>query len=165
MHPDKTSLMDAALLLCKEAVAELDFRVHRGTHPTLGVIDNICFSPISGESLEDTAELARNFGLKLNEMSNIPIYFYGAASTERITLKAIRKSLGYFNQIKEEELRPAIMPSVGVNSAASMETGISCVGAVPLIVNFNMRFRPEDKKNDVIQVTKAVRVPDVNTYI
>ena len=163
MHPNKLSLVDNALLLCREAVAELDFQTHTGTHPTLGVIDNICFSPIADESLDETVELARNFGLKLNEATDIPIYFYGAASPDRINLKDIRKSLGYFSLDKGESVSSgmAISPNIGTNPAPAV-SGVSCVGAIPLIVNFNMRFRPQDKRGDIIKVTKAVRVPNVS---
>ena len=49
---------DQALLLCQQAVSSLDFRQHSGTHPTLGVIDNIVFSPMGKESIENTAGLS-----------------------------------------------------------------------------------------------------------
>ena len=47
--------IDQALLLCQQAVSSLDFRQHSGTHPTLGIIDNIVFSPMGEESIENTA--------------------------------------------------------------------------------------------------------------
>ena len=46
--------LDQALLLCQKAVDSLDFRQHSGTHPTLGIIDNIVFSPMGEESIEST---------------------------------------------------------------------------------------------------------------
>ena len=49
-----SSPIDQALLLCQQAVSSLDFRYHSGTHPTLGIIDNIVFSPIGEESIENT---------------------------------------------------------------------------------------------------------------
>ena len=35
--------------------------------------------------------------------------------------------------------------------------GIACIGVVPLVVNFNMRFRPQDPKEKVALITQAVR--------
>ena len=40
--------------------------------------------------------------------------------------------------------------------------GVSCVGALPYLQNFNMRFRPSDSRKLIIQITKLLREPDVS---
>ena len=40
--------------------------------------------------------------------------------------------------------------------------GVSCVGALPYLQNFNMRFRPADSRKLIIQITKLLREPDVS---
>lgn len=40
--------------------------------------------------------------------------------------------------------------------------GISCIGALPYLQNFNMRFRPSDDRKLIIQITRDLREPDVS---
>ena len=39
--------------------------------------------------------------------------------------------------------------------------GLALVGVVPLVVNFNMRFRPQDAKDKVNLITKSIREKDL----
>ena len=156
----------------------LDFSQHRGTHPTLGVIDNIVFSPLGSETM-DTAKgqslrtslhfpssyntyitgMALSFASRLNKSHEVPVYLYGFASPSSMMLKDIRKKLGYFNKAEHDSSFQADMGTT--STAVSFKTGLSCVGAVPMVINLNMRFRPEDKRAIISQVTKSIREPGV----
>jgi glutamate formiminotransferase len=150
--------------------SRIDFRSHRGTHPTLGTVDNICFSPLGGESLDIVSSQARDFGSHLFDLINVPVYFYGSASTaddadRQIQLKSIRRQFGYFGEKSQPQV---VEPYIAVNLGPSWDrialskssTGISCVGAVPYIQNFNMRFSKDAQRSSVIKVTAAVRIPN-----
>jgi len=172
-------LVASALTLCKAAYELIDFGQHTGTHPSLGSVDHVCFSPLrSGQEREDggeeeeyslrrTGELSRQFSRELQNV--VPIYLYGAASiaSPPNKLKDIRRSLGYFDvpmlpipQLLSKMTSPldGRMPDIEAAETVSAQRGVMCVGACPLVVNFNMRFRPGDAKKLVAQVSAAVRL-------
>merc|ERR1711871_560195 len=39
--------------------------------------------------------------------------------------------------------------------------GISCVGAVPLIINLNMKLAPQSPRKEGIKITQSIRVPQL----
>lgn len=168
MSTSKKSLEDQALLLCQKVVDFLDFRQHSGTHPTLGIIDNIVFSPMGEESIESTADIARSFAERLHENTKVPIYFYGAASTKNNVLRDIRKKLGYFRAQEKENDFSADLTD---NEQAAHNIGVSCVGAVPLILNLNFKVHSgssisndkdvKERRSKVSQITKFVREPGI----
>nr|CCH47206.1 similar to formimidoyltransferase-cyclodeaminase-like [Lupinus angustifolius] len=52
-------LISAVLAMVKAAFETIDFELHSGTHPRLGVVDHICFHPLADASLDHAAETAR----------------------------------------------------------------------------------------------------------
>jgi len=145
----------AALSLCRSATSELNYAEHVGTHPTLGSVDHICFSPLGDESLETVGAVARSFAEDLTSSLCIPSYTYGTASPTQRRLSDIRRELGYFGGTDSSS--GSSRADFGADMTRDSSKGISTIGAVPLIVNFNMRFRTQDARKDVLQVSKAVR--------
>jgi len=152
-------LRDCVLSVCSDALYHVDYTKHTGTHPTLGSVDHISFSPLGEETLNAAGALATNFAELLATSLGVPAYMYGAASPSGMRLKDLRKQLGYFGEdacvgaTAAERLRP----NYGCDQIIDPRKGVSTVGAVPLVVNFNMKFRPEDSREKVLKVTKAVR--------
>ena len=138
---DKSSLVSTALKLCTEAHGLIDFSKFKGTHPTLGTVDHVCISPLGGSS-DDAAALGPELGSSLASATPcVQVYYYGSACPNQTSLRQIRKDLGYFTST----------PSVDV----------CCVGVVPMVVNFNIRFaRGTQDKKLVSRITSALRVPD-----
>ena len=133
-------------------------------------MDNICFSPLGDETLDIVSSQARDFGSHLFDLTSVPIYFYGSASTsgdadQQTQLKEIRRQFGYFGEKSQlPGAEPAIIaanlgPSWDRTALSMSSTGISCIGAVPYIQNFNMRYLKEAQRSLVIKVTAAIRVP------
>lgn len=152
-----------ALNICDNAFELLDYSEHKGLHPTLGCVDHISFSPLGNEStLNDVAEIANNFAKDLSRTHDVPIFMYGVASSENMRLKEIRRKLGYFDKDVgkkclewTEDCQPDYL--LGKAKAIDPLKGVSTIGTVPLVVNFNIRFRDEDDRKNIIKVTKAVR--------
>ena len=104
-------------------------------------------------------------------------------------LKNVRRTLGYFcgsssgdmvassryiqSALKEKVMSESVDAGAPAPVAAWRPTvyphrkGVSCVGAVPLVLNFNVRFRPQDSRAKVQQITKYVRsqCPDVSMFV
>ena len=168
--------------------------------------------------MEETALAAKDFSNSLHVQQQIPVFNYGAASSERKVLKNIRKKLGYFdvdlslehlhetNEMKNirviEKIRRGceqniptttivnnfdsttfidknqnpdhhhleINNSESINCIRQIENclpdfgsvidlqeskGVTLVGAVPFVQNFNMRFRITDLRSQILQVTNC----------
>ena len=56
------AVVEAAFRAIATAAETIDMRRHRGEHPRMGATDVCPLVPISGISLEETAELARQLG-------------------------------------------------------------------------------------------------------
>jgi len=135
------------------------------------VVDNICFSPLGEETLDIVSSQARDFGSHLFDLTSVPIYFYGSASASgdadrQIQLKEIRRQFGYFGEksrlpgVESATIAANLGPTWSETALSMSSTGISCIGAVPYIQNFNMRFLKEAQRSLVIKVTAAIRVPN-----
>lgn len=57
---DPCPLKDAVFSIVKAALETIDFELHSGTHPRLGVVDHICFHPLAHASLDQTAVVAKS---------------------------------------------------------------------------------------------------------
>ncbi|XP_072078841.1 uncharacterized protein [Arachis hypogaea] len=57
-------LQCAVFAMVKAAFDAIDFGLHSGTHPRLGVVDHICFHPLVGASLDQAATAARSLATK-----------------------------------------------------------------------------------------------------
>lgn len=53
-------LTSAVFAMVKAAFDTIDFEMHCGSHPRLGIVDHICFHPLADASLEQAAETARS---------------------------------------------------------------------------------------------------------
>ena len=70
------AVSEAAFNGVKKAGEIIDMRTHHGTHPRIGATDVLPIVPISGISLEECAELARNLAKRIFEELGIPCYCY-----------------------------------------------------------------------------------------
>ena len=164
----------SALRLCREAYQLIDFVNHKGSHPALGAVDHVCFSPLvsNDETLNTVGDVANKFATSLADNEKIPVFTYGHANSILLPkLRDIRRSLGYFEPVESDTLGPSIVkimrqclsqvtPTYGtdyINDRSLDSKGTMCVGCVPMILNYNMRFRQCDSKNLVMQVTRYVR--------
>ncbi|XP_023757706.1 uncharacterized protein LOC111906214 [Lactuca sativa] len=95
--PDSCPLKHAVFSMVKSAFEAIDFGLHTGTHPRLGVVDHICFHPLASTSLEQVAGIAKALAVDIGSILKVPTYTYGAAHDTERSLDSIRRSLGYFN--------------------------------------------------------------------
>lgn len=153
----------------------MDFCKHRGSHPALGVVDHVCISPLGEASLSSTVDAAQDFISRLHSKHSLPFFTYGQASSQQARLQNIRRSLGYFDQAKllndpdfsfgcftaDQVQKQVILPDIGTFDQVTPQAGVCCLGVVPFVRNFNMRFRECDKKAQIAQITAQIRCPEV----
>ncbi|KAL9252588.1 Formiminotransferase cyclodeaminase-like protein [Drosera capensis] len=91
------SLKGAVFEMVKAALGAVDFNMHSGSHPRLGVVDHICFHPLGSTELEQIAGIAKSLASDIGFSLKVPTFLYGAAHENGRTLDSIRRELGYFS--------------------------------------------------------------------
>lgn len=133
------SVIEAAFQAMKKAAELIDMSKHTGEHPRMGATDVCPLIPISGISMEETAEYARKLGKRVGEELNIPVYLYESAAVipGRNNLSEIRAGEyeGFFKKISLPEWKPDFGPAV-MNERA----GASVIGARDFLIAFNVNL-------------------------
>ncbi len=136
-HPD--AVIEAAFFAIKKAGEIIDMSKHKGEHPRMGATDVCPFIPVSGISMEETAEYAKKLGKRVGEELNIPIYLYEYAqkNVARNNLSVIRNGEyeGFFDKIKLPEWKPDFGAAV-MNEKA----GATVIGARDFLIAYNINL-------------------------
>lgn len=87
------AIVDGAVALAEQAVAQIDLRDGWGVHPCIGAVDVIPFVPLGGSTLADCVALANDAGRAIADRLSLPVFLYGAARTPGrvVTLPRIRR--------------------------------------------------------------------------
>jgi glutamate formiminotransferase len=144
-------VLEAAFGGAAKAAALIDLNRHRGVHPRIGAADVIPFIPLSGITMEECVELARQLGGRIWRELQIPVYYYEAAA-----LRPARKGLEVVRQGGFERLREAAQndpdrrPDTG-GPALHPTAGATAVGARKLLLAYNINLDTAD-----VEIAKAI---------
>jgi glutamate formiminotransferase/formiminotetrahydrofolate cyclodeaminase len=160
-----SATIEAALAAAHAARDLIDMRSHRGAHPRLGALDVCPFVPVSGISLEECAELAREFGHRLAVELGVPVFLYEKAASKpsRISLADIRSGEyeGLEAKLRDPEWHPDFGPAV-----FDVRWGATVAGAREFLIAYNVNLNTRDKKlaNDIALTVReggrAAKNPD-----
>ncbi|MFQ3565543.1 MAG: glutamate formimidoyltransferase [Aggregatilineales bacterium] len=137
------------------AVSLIDLDQHRGVHPRIGAVDVIPFVPLRDISLTACVQIAREFGKRLADGLDIPVYLYEAAA-----LRPDRKDLAHIRRGGYEALKTAIStdpdraPDFGPCYVG--RAGAVAVGARGLLIAFNVYLQTSDV-TIAKQIASAIR--------
>jgi glutamate formiminotransferase/formiminotetrahydrofolate cyclodeaminase len=135
------NVIEAAFLLIQKASQLIDMRQHKGEHPRQGATDVCPLVPISGVTVEECAEFARQLGERVGRELGIPGYFYeyAATSEERQNLANCRKGeYEAIEKITTAEWKPDFGPSEVTDVAR--KAGITTIGARDFLVAYNVNL-------------------------
>ncbi len=136
------AVTEAAFRLIKKAKELIDMRHHHGEHPRFGATDVCPLVPVSGISMEETAEYARRLGERVGKELNIPVYLYENAATEekRRNLANVRK--GEYEGLKDKIQDPAWKPDFGPSewNEEVARSGATAIGARDFLVAYNVNL-------------------------
>lgn len=132
---EENAVLEAAVILAKTCIAELDLSAQTGVHPRMGVLDVLPFVPLEGATLEGAARLARHAGERIGALG-IPVYLYEHAATapHRRNLADVRR--GGYEGLAARLHDPSWKPDYGPGKL-SPERGAVAVGARPFLIAFN----------------------------
>jgi glutamate formiminotransferase/formiminotetrahydrofolate cyclodeaminase len=149
--PDE--VVEAAFQAVQKAQEVIDMRRHKGDHPRFGATDVLPLVPISGVTMEETAEYARKLGQRIGDELGIPVYLYeNAASDEkRRNLANCREGEyeGLTEKICSTDWKPDFGPSDFNETVA--RSGAVAVGARDFLiaVNFNLNTTSTRRGNAI----------------
>ena len=133
---------EAAFRLIKKAQELIDMRSHKGEHPRFGATDVCPLVPISGISMEETAEHARKLAARVGGELGIPVYCYEAAATEEKRRNLANNRSGEYEGLPKKLSDPAWRPDFGpaafTDSVA--RSGAIAIGARNFLVAYNVNL-------------------------
>lgn len=133
---EPAAVVEAAFRAIREAAKLIDMATHAGEHPRMGATDVCPLVPISGISLEETAEWARRLAERVGHELQIPVYLYEAAASrpERRNLAAIRA--GEYEALPQKLADPEWAPDYGP-AVFNARSGATVIGARDFLVAYN----------------------------
>ncbi len=134
------SAMEAAVGV---AIERIDMRRQVGHHPRLGAVDVIPFVPLGDTTMEQCVAGAREFGARLAERYELPVYLYARAAVrpEREVLADVRAPR--FEGLAEAMARPGGEPDFGPEQPHPT-AGATVVGARPFLIAYNIQLSTTD---------------------
>lgn len=136
---------EAAFRAIQTAAELIDMRLHQGAHARMGATDVCPFVPVSGVTMEECIEIAKDLGKRVAQELGIPIYLYEAAATrpERISLADIRS--GEYEGLPAKLKDPAWKPDFGA-AKFNAKSGATVIGAREFLIAYNVNLNTTDKK-------------------
>ena len=146
-------VVEAAFAGVKRAAELIDMRKHKGAHPRMGATDVLPFVPVSGVTLEECAEMARELAKRIATELHIPVYCYEAAAytPERKNLAVCRQ--GEYEALAQRFTDPASAPDFGGEewNESTARSGATAVGARDFLiaVNYNLNTTSTRRANAI----------------
>lgn len=140
---------DAAFRAIAKAGDLIDMKSHTGAHPRMGATDVCPFVPVTGVTMEECAELARDLAARVGAELGIPVYLYEhAAEDGRRSLADARR--GEYEGLADRTDAPDFGPELNAKS------GAIAIGAREFLIAYNVNLNTKDRRL-AHQVAQAVR--------
>jgi len=136
---------EAAFKSIKKAAELIDMRKHKGAHSRIGATDVCPLVPVSGVTMEDCIQLAKELGERVARELRIPVYLYeqAAQNPERENLANIRK--GEYEGLQEKLKDPKWAPDYG-QPVFNPKSGATVIGAREFLIAYNINLNTRDQK-------------------
>jgi len=136
------AVVEAAFQAIKKAGELIDMSKHSGEHPRFGATDVCPFIPVSGVSMEEAVECARQLATRVGRELGIPIYLYESAASQPIrkNLATVRSGEyeGLVKKLGDEKWTPDAGPAE-FNERAK-KTGATAIGARDFLIAYNVNI-------------------------
>ncbi|MFC1849734.1 glutamate formimidoyltransferase [candidate division CSSED10-310 bacterium] len=156
---------EAAFKAIKRAAELIDMQKHQGAHARMGATDVCPFVPVSGITIEECIQIARELAQRVATELGIPIYLYEDAATqpERQNLATIRQ--GEYEGLPEKLKDPAWQPDFG-EPVFNARSGATVIGVREFLIAYNINLNTKITKiarsigNTIREKGKFKRGPD-----
>jgi glutamate formiminotransferase/formiminotetrahydrofolate cyclodeaminase len=137
--------VEAAFRAIAKAAEVIDMSQHHGAHARMGATDVCPFVPVSGVTMDDCAELARQLGKRVGEELGIPVYLYehAASRPERRNLAVVRAGEyeGLEAKLEDPEWKPDFGPA-----EFKPGPGATVIGAREFLIAYNINLNTRNTK-------------------
>lgn len=142
---DPESVKEAAFRAVKKAAEIIDMSKHKGEHPRMGATDVCPFIPVSGVTMDECVQIAKEVGKRIGDEIGFPVYLYeyAASSEERRNLANVRS--GEYEGLQEKLKDPHWKPDFGP-AKFNARTGATAVGARDFLIAYNVNLNTTDAK-------------------
>ena len=161
---------DACVEACFNAIKKagelIDMSKHKGEHPRMGATDVCPFIPISGISMDETANYAQKLAERVGKELKVPVYLYEYAQKNpaRKNLSIIREGEyeGFSKKIKLAEWKPDFGPA-----EYDAKRGATVIGARDFLVAYNVNLNTTSVRRansvafDVREAGRKIKGPSV----
>ena len=139
------AVKEAAFAAVKKSHELIDMRNHKGAHPRFGACDVCPVIPVSGVTMDECVEIARDLGRRLGEELDYPIYFYeyAATSPERKNLANVRS--GEYEGLEAKLKDPNWKPDFGPAEFRPTK-GATAVSARDFLIAYNINLNTSNAK-------------------
>ena len=129
--------------LVAAAIDDIDMEAHAGEHPRIGAVDVIPFAPLGNTTMDEAVTLARDFGRRIADRFEIPVYLYADAAlrADRVRLADVRR--GQYEGLKVEIGHNGREPDFGP-PRMHPRAGAVAVGARPFLIAYNINLASDD---------------------
>jgi len=137
------AVKESAFQAIAKAAEVIDMRTHEGTHARMGATDVCPFVPVSGVTMDDCVEYAKEVGEKVANELAIPVYLYehAAATLERQNLAVVRA--GEYEGLEEKLKDPNWKPDFG-DPEFNARSGATIMGAREFLIAYNINLNTKD---------------------
>ena len=136
---DPEAVAEAAFRSVRKASELIDMKKHHGEHPRMGATDVCPFVPVSGITMEETIEYARNVAKRIGEELGIPVYCYENAAFEEKRRNLANCRAGEYEGLTKKLADPGWKPDFGP-AVFNERSGATAVGARDFLVAFNVNL-------------------------
>lgn len=133
------AVMEAAFQAVRLASEIIDMTKQRGEHPRFGATDVCPLVPVSGISMEECVEYARQLAARIGEEVGIPVYCYENAAFSEVRQNLANVRSGEYEGLKDKLADPQWKPDYGPASFVP-RTGALAVGARDFLVAYNINL-------------------------
>lgn len=139
------AVKEAAFLAIKKASELIDMSKHSGAHARMGATDVCPFVPVSGVSVEECIQIAKELGEKVAAELDIPVYLYEMAATkpERQNLATVRQ--GEYEGLAEKLKDPNWKPDFG-EPIFNEKSGATVIGVREFLIAYNINLNTKNAK-------------------
>jgi glutamate formiminotransferase/formiminotetrahydrofolate cyclodeaminase len=136
---------EAAFRAIRKAAELIDMRQQKGAHSRIGATDVCPFVPVSGVTMDDCIQLARDLGERVARELGIPVYLYeeAAQKPERRNLANIRA--GEYEGLSEKLKDPQWAPDFG-DPVFNPLSGATVIGAREFLIAYNINLNTRDRR-------------------
>ena len=140
------AVKESCFRLISSAAELIDMREHSGEHPRHGATDVCPFVPVSGITMDECADLARELGRRVGEELEIPVYLYEFAASRPDWVKLPNIREGEYEALPEKLGKDQWKPDFGPNrwDDSVARTGVCTIGARNFLIAYNVNLNTRD---------------------